>query len=65
MLLYSLVAAIGFLLILEGIGPFLAPKLWRKMIANVAQLSDRYLHIAGFISMVVGLCIIIAAHYTL
>ena len=62
MLLYSFVAAIGFLLILEGIGPFAAPKLWKRTIASLTQLSDRYLHIAGLAAMILGLVIIILAH---
>lgn len=62
MLLYSFVAAIGFLLILEGIGPFLAPKRWRQMMTGVSRLSDRHLHVSGFAAMVLGLIIIILAH---
>lgn len=65
MLLYSFVAAIGFLLILEGVGPFLAPRRWRQLIMGVSRLSDRYLHIAGFIAMMIGVIIIIWAHYYL
>jgi len=52
---YVIVAALGLFLIFEGILPFVAPKLWRRMVATIAQQSDRSLHITGLICMLIGL----------
>jgi len=60
---YVIVAALGLFLIFEGILPFLAPKVWRRMVAAVAQQNDKALHITGFICMLVGLFLLYIAHH--
>ncbi|NRB37239.1 MAG: DUF2065 domain-containing protein [Pseudomonadales bacterium] len=46
--------AICLVLVIEGMLPFLTPKLWRQSMLQLAQLDDRGLRIVGLISMVLG-----------
>jgi uncharacterized protein YjeT (DUF2065 family) len=59
---FLIIAAIGLFFILEGILPFLAPKLWRKMVNNMQKQSDKALHITGLVSMIFGLILVVLAH---
>ena len=40
--------------VIEGIIPFLYPRRWRQIVMMLADVSDRDMRIAGFMSMVVG-----------
>jgi uncharacterized protein len=60
---YVIVAALGLFLIFEGILPFVAPRLWRRMVATIAQQSDRSLHVTGLICMLIGLFLLFIAHH--
>ncbi|MBN1684855.1 MAG: DUF2065 domain-containing protein [Gammaproteobacteria bacterium] len=62
-MLYSFIAAIGLVFIFEGMLPFLAPNFWRYAILKLTQKTDRELRIYGFISMLLGMAILMAAHY--
>lgn len=46
--------ALCLVLVIEGIIPFLYPRRWRQMVMKLADVSDRDMRIAGFMSMVVG-----------
>lgn len=50
----SLAAALCLVLVLEGLMPFLAPRLWKRMLFEVSGMSDRQLRIAGLLSMLTG-----------
>jgi uncharacterized protein YjeT (DUF2065 family) len=50
--------ALGLLCVLEGMLPFLAPRVWRHMIQNIMMQSDKTLRIFGLLSMVAGLIIL-------
>ncbi|ARJ42305.1 DUF2065 domain-containing protein [Pantoea alhagi] len=39
--------ALALVLVLEGLGPMLWPRVWRRMILAMAQLPDRLLHRFG------------------
>ncbi|KQN57892.1 DUF2065 family protein [Erwinia sp. E602] len=39
--------AVGLVLVLEGLGPMLVPRLWRRMILSMAQLPDSLLRRIG------------------
>ena len=54
----ELLTAIGLLLVLEGILPFLRPDLWREGVRQIARMEDRALRIAGLVSMIVGVALI-------
>lgn len=51
----SLLIAIGFLFIMEGVGPFLVPRLWRRAMQHMFIQSDNALRVFGLISMLLGL----------
>jgi uncharacterized protein YjeT (DUF2065 family) len=53
-----LIAAIGLLFIFEGLLPFLAPRIWRRMMQQMFMQSDTALHIFGLVSMLIGLVIL-------
>lgn len=46
--------AFCLMLVLEGIIPFLYPKRWRNLVAQLAIISDQQLRIIGLYSMVAG-----------
>lgn len=54
----SLLAALGLVLILEGVLPFLAPHLWRDTFRKLLELNDGQLRFMGLISMLLGLGIV-------
>ncbi len=56
----SLLAALGLVLVLEGVLPFLAPSLWRDTFRKLLDLSDGQLRFMGLISMLMGLGIVFA-----
>ncbi|QHM72573.1 DUF2065 domain-containing protein [Mixta intestinalis] len=39
--------ALALVLVLEGLGPMLWPRVWRRMIVTLAQLPDRLLQRFG------------------
>jgi uncharacterized protein len=54
-----LMLATGLMLILEGIGPFVAPKGWRELFSKLVALSDGQLRFIGLVSIVVGGLIVV------
>ena len=50
--------AIGLVLILEGIMPFLSPDLLRRYLEQVQTMDDRSVRIAGLVSMLSGLGVV-------
>ena len=53
-----LLAALGLALILEGLMPLIAPKGWRRVVAQLMQLKDGQLRFYGLISVVLGLLLL-------
>ncbi|MBV4368065.1 DUF2065 domain-containing protein [Erwinia sp. BNK-24-b] len=49
--------ALALVLILEGIGPMLLPRIWRRMILTMAQVPDRLLRRFGGGLVVAGVVI--------
>ncbi len=49
--------ALALVLVLEGLGPMLMPRLWRRMILAISQLPDRLLHRFGGGIVVAGVVI--------
>jgi uncharacterized protein YjeT (DUF2065 family) len=41
-------------MVIEGIMPFLAPKVWQEMLVNVSQLAPRQIRLIGLASMLIG-----------
>jgi len=50
--------ALGLVLIIEGVIPFLSPEKYRNFVKLLAQRKDKDVRIAGFISMVIGAILI-------
>ncbi|HVC38045.1 MAG TPA: DUF2065 domain-containing protein [Gammaproteobacteria bacterium] len=57
----ALLTAIGLMLVIEGIMPFLNPHTFRQTLAAVAQANDKVLRIAGLVSMIVGVILLYLA----
>ena len=51
----SLWTALALLLILEGLLPFAAPRIWRDGFRRLTELTDGQLRFTGMISVCVGL----------
>lgn len=54
----GLLSAVGLMLVLEGIMPFLSPRSFKHSLSSVVQAQDRVLRIAGLASMVVGVAVL-------
>ena len=48
-------SALCLVLVIEGMLPFIAPKVWRETMTKVAQLNDGQLRMVGLFSIAVGL----------
>lgn len=48
-------AALCLVLVVEGLMPFLAPRMWRETMLKVAQLTDGQLRTIGLLSIIAGL----------
>jgi uncharacterized protein YjeT (DUF2065 family) len=57
----SLLFALGLMLVLEGVLPFVAPGVWRDMFRKIMAFSDGQLRFAGLASMLAGLAIVALA----
>ena len=53
-----LLIAFSLMLVLEGIIPFLYPQRWRQMVARLAEIDNRQLRNAGFLSMLCGVVLL-------
>ena len=59
----SLWPAFALLLIVEGILPFAAPRIWRDTFRRLIEMSDGQLRFIGLLSMVLGIASLIVLHY--
>jgi len=51
----SLWAAFALVLVVEGLLPFLAPRVWRDSFRRLVLLTDGQLRFIGLVSIVIGL----------
>lgn len=51
---HSLLQALCLVLVLEGIMPFLYPKLWQNLMARIAITAPQQLRLMGLSSMLIG-----------
>ena len=51
-------AALGLMLVLEGIMPFLFPAVWREALSKLAELRDGQMRFVGLTPMLSGLLLI-------
>jgi uncharacterized protein YjeT (DUF2065 family) len=57
----TLLMALALMLVIEGLLPFLAPKVWRDTFLRLMQLSDGQIRFFGLTSMIVGLLLLFLA----
>lgn len=55
---HDLLAALGLMLVLEGILPFLNPRGWRQTLWQLSQMQDHSLRLIGLASMFVGVILL-------
>jgi hypothetical protein len=53
--------AFALMLVIEGVLPFLAPRIWRDTFRRVTELADGQIRFIGLSSMLVGLVILLVA----
>lgn len=58
MLETALLSAIALVFIIEGLLPFVFPRVWRQTMAEMIQLDDRKLRLIGLGSMIFGLILL-------
>jgi len=51
-------AALGLMLVIEGVLPFLNPRGIKRVLATIATMDDGALRVAGAVSMVAGLLLL-------
>jgi hypothetical protein len=51
-------AALGLLLVVEGILPFVSPRGIKRMLATMATMEDGALRVAGAVSMLAGVLLL-------
>ena len=59
----SLWPAFALLLIIEGILPFVAPRIWRDSFRKLTDMSDGQLRFIGLLSMTLGLIFFAVLQY--
>ncbi|MGH8400133.1 MAG: DUF2065 domain-containing protein [Gammaproteobacteria bacterium] len=60
-MLIALLTALGLMLVIEGVLPFMNPRGFKRTLAAVCKAEDRVLRIAGFVSMMAGLVVLYLA----
>jgi hypothetical protein len=51
----ALLLAFALMLVIEGLLPFMAPRVWRETFRRVTELSDGQIRFIGLTSMLIGL----------
>lgn len=51
----NLLVAVALMLVIEGVLPFAAPKVWRETFKRVTEMSDGQIRFIGLASMSAGL----------
>ncbi|MBK7768104.1 MAG: DUF2065 domain-containing protein [Sulfuritalea sp.] len=57
-----LLLAFALMLVIEGLLPFLAPRVWREAFRRVTELSDGQIRFIGLSSMLVGVVLLTVFH---
>jgi uncharacterized protein YjeT (DUF2065 family) len=53
----SLLLAFALMLVLEGVLPFAAPRVWRETFRRITEMNDGQLRFIGLTSMLIGVVI--------
>jgi len=57
-MLNTLLLAFALMLVIEGLMPFLVPRVWRDAFRRVTELSDGQIRFIGLSSMLVGVVLL-------
>ena len=57
-MLNTLLLAFALMLVIEGLMPFLVPRVWRDTFRRVTELSDGQIRFIGLASMLVGVVLL-------
>ena len=58
----ELAAALCLVLVLEGLLPLVAPRLWRDTFRRITELSDGQLRFIGLTSLLAGTAVLLVFH---
>lgn len=54
----TLLLAFGLMLVIEGLLPFVAPRIWRETFRRAIELADGQLRFVGLTSIIIGLVLL-------
>ncbi|MCB1934589.1 MAG: DUF2065 domain-containing protein [Nitrosomonas sp.] len=57
-MLETFLMAFALMLIIEGILPFISPRMWREAFIKMTELDDGQLRFIGLTSMIIGLALL-------
>ena len=57
----NLIAALGLMLILEGLMPLVSPSSWREAMRRIASLRDGQIRFMGLAATIAGVLLLAAA----
>lgn len=60
---YLFFAAIGLVLVIEGIYPFVSPRKYKEWLLKLSFHSNRFLRQMGLVLMLIGAGLIVFAHW--
>lgn len=55
----NLLLALALMLVIEGLLPFAAPRLWRDTFRRAIELSDGQLRFIGLTTIIIGLALLL------
>ena len=55
----EILTAVALVLIIEGMVPFIGPRAYRQIVAQMAQLSDNHLRTVGLVIMIIGVVLLL------
>jgi len=58
----SFLAACALVLVLEGLLPLIAPRVWREAFLRLTELSDGQLRFVGLASLLVGVILLMIVY---
>jgi uncharacterized protein YjeT (DUF2065 family) len=56
---YDLLLALALVLVLEGLMPFISPKSWRNLFAQILTLQDGQIRFFGLIAILLGVALLV------
>jgi len=54
----NLLLAFALMLVIEGLLPFVSPRIWRETFRRATELADGQLRFIGLTSMIIGLALL-------